>query len=58
MDTLRLIQQYAAPGEVLASSQVSSELALNIDNYSIDYVGKFFPESTSYSQEIFKIDFS
>ena len=58
VDTLRLIQQYAAPGEVLASSQVSSELALNIDNYSIDYVGKFFPESTSYSQEIFKIDFS
>ncbi len=58
VDILRLIQQYAAPGEVLASSQVSSELALNIDNYSIDYVGKFFPESTTYSQEIFKIDFS
>ncbi len=58
VDTIRLILQYAAPGEVLASSQVSSELALNIDNYSIDYVGKFFPESTTYSQEIFKIDFS
>ena len=58
VDILRLIQQYASPGEVLASSQVSSELALNIENYSIDYVGKFFPESTTYSQEIFKIEFS
>ena len=58
IDILHLIQQYAAPGEVFASSQVASELALNIDDYAIDYVGKFSPEGADGGQEIFKIEFS
>ncbi|CAN5444438.1 adenylate/guanylate cyclase domain-containing protein [soil metagenome] len=54
---LQQLRQNSAPGGIYASSHISSELALEIDKYSIDYVGKFLPEGQLQVQEIFKIGF-
>lgn len=55
---LSQIHSFAACGEIYASSQYSMELALDLENYSIDYAGKFLPDGVPQSQEIFKIGFT
>lgn len=55
---LQEIHHYSTPGEVYASSQFALEMALAINQYSIDYGGKFFTEGMNNSQEIFRIGFA
>ncbi len=54
---LQEIHHYSTPGEVYASSQFALEMALTINQYSIDYAGKFLTEGMNSSQEIFRIGF-
>lgn len=52
---VRQLHTYASADEVYASAPYAMELALSIQNYSIDFAGKFILPETHQEQEIFKI---
>ena len=55
VEITRIIQDNATPYEIFASEAFASNLAIDEENYTIEYVGALKPDDTGIFQDIYKL---